>query len=166
MVPGLGLLVSSRGSQSRLEPGHPSLVAPGKRPRLTPNPAMALADGKFFMAFGTPGGDIQSQSMLQVFLNVAEFGMQLQQAIESPRFGTFNFPNSFSPYEYIPGRLCMENRIPAGTIAEMRSLGHDVEVWGAAVWIAGAVCSIKRDFSTGLLHAGADPRREAYASAW
>jgi len=166
MVPGLGLSVSSRGSQSRLEPGHPSLVAPGKRPRLTPNPAMALRDGRFFMGFGTPGGDIQSQSMLQVFLNVVEFDLQLQQAIESPRFGTFSFPNSFSPYEYLPGRLCIENRIPAETIAEMRNLGHDVEVWGAAVWIAGAVCAVKRDPATGLLHAGADPRREAYASAW
>jgi gamma-glutamyltranspeptidase/glutathione hydrolase len=106
MVEGMGLSISTRGSQSRLDPDHPSCVAPGKRPRLTPNPALALKDGRFFMAFGTPGGDIQTQSMLQVFLNVVEFGMTLQQAIESPRFGTFNFPNSFSPYDYKPGRLC------------------------------------------------------------
>jgi gamma-glutamyltranspeptidase/glutathione hydrolase len=127
---------------------------------------LALTDGEFFMALGTPGGDIQSQAMLQVFLNVAEFDLQLQQAIESPRFGTFSFPNSFAPHEYLPGRLCLENRIPQETTQTLASLGHDIEQWGAAVWIAGAICAIRRDKATGLLHAGADPRREAYALAW
>ena len=166
MVPGMGLSISSRGSQSRLEAGHPSCVAPGKRPRLTPSPALAFKDGEFFMAFGTPGGDIQSQAMLQVFVNVAEFGLQLQQAIEAPRFGTFSFPNSFAPHPYFPGRLCVERRIDAATRAELAQLGHEIEPWGDAVWMAGAVCAIRRDSETGLLHAGADPRREAYALAW
>lgn len=166
MIPGMGLSISSRGSQSRLEPEHPSCAAPGKRPRLTPSPALAFREGRFFMAFGTPGGDIQSQAMLQVFLNVTEFGLQVQQAIEAPRFGTFSFPNSFAPHTYLPGRLCVENRIAASTLAELRALGHDIEPWGAAVWTAGAVCAIRRDGDTGLLHAGADPRREAYAAAW
>src|ERR1043166_5721796 len=166
MIAGMGLAVSSRGSQSRLEPGHPSLVAPGKRPRLTPNPALALKDGKFFMAFGTPGGDVQSQSMLQVFLNVVEFGLPVQQAIESPRFGTFSFPNSFSPNEYLPGRLCVESRLGPDTIGQLTRLGHDIEVWEDAVSTCGAVCAIRRDPATGMFHAGADPRREAYALAW
>jgi len=166
MVPGLGLSISSRGSQSRLDPRHPACVAPGKRPRLTPSPALALKNGEFFMAFGTPGGDIQSQAMLQVFLNTTEFGLQVQQAIESPRFGTFSFPNSFAPNTYIPGRLCVENRIDEQTIRALADKGHDIERWGSAVWLGGAVCAIKRDASTGLLHAGADPRREAYALAW
>jgi gamma-glutamyltranspeptidase/glutathione hydrolase len=166
MVPGMGLSISSRGSQSRLEPDHPASVAPGKRPRLTPSPALALENGRFSMAWGTPGGDIQSQAMLQVFLNVTEFDMPLQQAIEAPRFGTFNFPNSFAPHAYLPGRLCAETRIAESTLAELNRLGHDVERWGAAVWLAGAVCAIRRDPQTDLLHAGADPRREAYALAW
>ena len=166
MIPGTGLSISSRGSQSRLDAGHPASVAPGKRPRLTPSPALAFKDGEFFMAFGTPGGDIQSQAMLQVFLNVAEFGLQLQQAIEAPRFGTFSFPNSFSPHPYFPGRLCVESRIPPSTTEALAQLGHDIEPWGAAVWTAGAVCAIRRDSETSLLHAGADPRREAYALAW
>jgi len=166
MVPGTGLSISSRGSQSRLDPGHPSLVVPGKRPRLTPSPAMALKDGQFFMAFGTPGGDVQSQSMLQVFLNVVEFGLPVQEAIESPRFGTFSFPNSFSPYEYLPGRLCVESRVGESTIAALGRLGHDIELWEEAVSTAGGVCAIRKDAATGLLHAGADPRREAYAMAW
>jgi gamma-glutamyltranspeptidase/glutathione hydrolase len=166
MVPGMGLSISSRGSQSRLEPDHPACVAPGKRPRLTPSPALALRDGEFFMAFGTPGGDIQSQAMLQVFLNVVEHGMQLQQAIEAPRFGTFSFPNSFAPHPYFPGRLCVESRIGAEPVHALERAGHDVERWGEAVWLAGAVCAIRRDPATSLLHAGADPRREAYALAW
>ncbi|MGH8666568.1 MAG: gamma-glutamyltransferase family protein [Burkholderiales bacterium] len=166
MVPGMGLSISSRGSQSRLEPDHPACVTPGKRPRLTPSPALALRDGKFFMAFGTPGGDIQSQAMLQAFLNVTELGMPLQRAIEAPRFGTFSFPNSFAPHAYLPGRLCAESRIPESCLADLERLGHNVERWGAAVWLAGAVCAVRRDPDTRLLHAGADPRREAYALAW
>jgi len=133
---------------------------------MTPSPALALRDGKFSMAFGTPGGDIQSQAMLQVFLNVTEFGMQLQQAIEAPRFGTFSFPNSFAPHSYLPGRLCVEARIAPERAEALARLGHDIERWGEAVWLAGAVCAIRRDPATGLLHAGADPRREAYALAW
>jgi gamma-glutamyltranspeptidase/glutathione hydrolase len=101
-----------------------------------------------------------------VFLNVTEFGMQLQQAIEAPRFGTFSFPNSFAPHAYFPGRLCVESRIPQSRIEDLRRLGHDVERWGEAVWLAGAVCAIRRDPDTSVLHAGADPRREAYALAW
>jgi len=166
MIPGMGLSVSSRGSQSRIEPGHPSRVAPGKRPRLTPNPAMALRDGEFHMAFGTPGGDVQAQSMLQVFLNVNEFGLPVQQAIEAARFSSFNFPNSFAPYDYFPGRLCVESRLGRETIAALTALGHVVESWNAVASTAGAVCAILRDPHTGILHAGADPRREAYAAAW
>ena len=101
-----------------------------------------------------------------MFLNVTEFGMEMQQAIESPRFGTFNFPNSFAPHEYRPARLALENRISQETIDALRALGYDVEEWTASASIAGAVCAIKRDEATGLLHAGADPRREAYAAAW
>jgi gamma-glutamyltranspeptidase/glutathione hydrolase len=85
IIPGTGLAISSRGCQSRLEPGHPAEVKPGKRPRLTPNPALAFRDGKLLMAFGTPGGDQQSQAMLQVFLNIVEHGMTVQQAVEAPR---------------------------------------------------------------------------------
>ena len=166
MIPGMGLSVSTRGSQSRLDPEHPSFVAAGKRPRLTPSPALAFKNREFYMAFGTPGGDMQTQAMLQVFLNVTEFGLQVQQAIESPRFGTFNFPNSFSPHDYRPARLCLENRISRATIGALRKLGYNIEKWNAAVTIAGGVCAIRRDAATGLLHAGADLRREAQAAAW
>ena len=166
MVPGLGLLISSRGMQGRLQPGHPCAVVPGKRPRLTPTPGLAFQDGQFFMAWGTPGGDIQCQAMLQVFLNVVAFGMSMQLAIEAPRIGTFSFPNSFAPHSYLPGRLCLEQRIAEATITDLARRGYDIEQWSAASWHAGAICAITRDRHTGLLHAGADMRREAYAAVW
>lgn len=164
VIPSLGGTVSSRGAQGRLEPGHPAEVKPGKRPRLTPAPALALRDGEFVMGFGTPGGDVQTQAMLQVYLNITEFGMTVQQAIEEPRFGTFIFPNSFSPHGI--GKFNVESRIPDSTLAALKNLGHPVQPWSALTPAAGAVCAIRRDPETGWLHAGADPRREAYAIAW
>ncbi len=166
IIPGTGLAISSRGNQSRLIKGHPNEVKPGKRPRLTVSPAMALRDGQLYLAFGTPGGDMQQQAMLQVFLNIREFGMEVQAAIEKPRFGNFSYPNSFAPHQYIPGRLCIEKSLEDRFGAKLRSLGHDVEVWQDLAPTAGAVCAIYRDADTGLLHAGADPRREGTAAAW
>jgi gamma-glutamyltranspeptidase / glutathione hydrolase len=164
VIPELGGTVSSRGAQGRLEAGHPSEVRPGKRPRLTPAPALALCEGEFVMGFGTPGGDVQAQAMLQVYLNVTEFDMAVQQAIEQPRFGTFIFPNSFSPHAI--GKLNVEGRFPQETVSALKNLGHPVEIWSNLAPAAGAVCAVKRDPETGWLHAGADPRREAYAIAW
>ncbi|HEU5320281.1 MAG TPA: gamma-glutamyltransferase, partial [Methylomirabilota bacterium] len=94
VVAGVGCVVSPRGSQGWLDPEHPSVGAPGKRPRLTPAPALALHEGKLLMPFGTPGGDVQQQAMLQVFLNVTVFGMPLQEAIEAPRLASRSFPDS------------------------------------------------------------------------
>lgn len=164
VIPSLGGTVSSRGAQGRLEAGHPAEVRPGKRPRLTPTPALALLDGEFAMGFGTPGGDVQTQAMLQVYLNITEFGMTVQQAIEQPRFGTFIFPNSFSPHAI--GKFNVESRLPDSTVTALKNLGHAVQLWSDLTPAAGAVCAIRRDPETGWLHAGADPRREAYAIAW
>ena len=166
VIPGTGLAVSSRGSQSRLDPGHPSEVKPLKRPRLTPAPALVTRDGEPFMALGTPGGDVQMQAMLQVFLNVVEFGMPLQRAIESARVWSANFPNSFAPHEYVPGRLCVEDGVEDSTTEGLEALGHRVELWTRYPAAGGGVCAVMRDPRTGLLHAGADPRRECYAVAW
>jgi gamma-glutamyltranspeptidase/glutathione hydrolase len=116
------------------------------------------------MGFGTPGGDVQMQAMLQVFLNVTEFGMTVQQAIEEPRFGTFTFPNSFSPFAI--GRFNIESRFPRATLDALQALGHPVSPWPDLAPAAGAICAVMRDPATGWLHAGADPRREAYAIVW
>ncbi len=166
VIPGTGLHISPRGSQSWAEPGHASSIQPWKRPRLTPNPALALKDGKPFMAFGTPGGDVQCQAMLQVFLNIVAFGLDPQQAVEAPRFSTASFPNSFEPHAYHPGRLNMEESIDAGVRAELAARGHKVQLWPERAWRAGAVCTILIDPETKVLKAAADPRRQNYALVW
>jgi gamma-glutamyltranspeptidase / glutathione hydrolase len=166
VVPGTGLIPSNRGSQSRPDPRHPAGVAPGKRPRLTPNPALAIRGRDQFLAFGTPGGDVQTQAMLQVLLNLFVFGQGVQSAIESPRFATYSFPSSFAPFEYYPGRLAVEGRITESVTAELARRGHQIQHWPDWIWTAGAVCAILADRRRGVLEAGADPRRAAYALGW
>src|SRR5271154_4490059 len=161
-----GLIPSNRGSQSRPGPRHPAGVAPGKRPRLTPNPALAIKGGDRFMPFGTPGGDVQTQAMLQVLLNYFVFGQDVQSAIESPRFASYSYPSSFAPYDYYPGRLAIEARIPAPVIAELARRGHEIQRWPEWIWTACAVCAIDVDRKRGVIKAGADPRRAAYALGW
>lgn len=165
VVPGVGMTISSRGSQSWLEAEHPSVLAPGKRPRLTPNPALALRDG-LVVPFGTPGGDIQPQAMLQVFLNMVEFGMTPQQAVEAPRVATYSAPNSFWPHRAQPGVVRAESRISKRILRTLEARGHKLDMWPEWTWVAGAVCTIYGDRSAGLLTAGADPRREGYALGW
>ncbi|MGG5808002.1 gamma-glutamyltransferase family protein [Falsiroseomonas sp. CW058] len=165
VIPGTGLVVSGRGSQSRPDPAHPAGVAPGKRPRLTPNPAMVVTRDGGVMPFGTPGGDVQIQAMLQVMLNILHFGMEVQEAIEAPRVASYSFPSSFAPYEYFPGRLAVEGRIPQATRDALAALGHGVKDWPDWTWLAGSVEVVLSDPAAGLIRAGADPRRPAYAIA-
>jgi gamma-glutamyltranspeptidase/glutathione hydrolase len=165
VVEGVGCVVSPRGSQGWLDPAHPSVVAPGKRPRLTPAPAMAFAEGgRLMMPFGTPGGDVQQQAMLQVFLNHVVFGMELQRAVEAPRVASRSFPDSFWPHVYAPGKLEVEARIPHETREALAEMGHDVTVWPDWEWRAGAVCGV-RVAADGARWAGADPRRGSHAIA-
>ena len=166
IVPGLGLVCSGRGSQSWLEPDHPSSLQPGKRPRLTPNPAIAFKDGRLFMPFGTPGADMQAQSMVQTLINIVDFGMDVQQAIEAPRYGTFSYPESFWPHTHRPGRLNLEARIERAVGDELARRGHDIEWWPAWTRAAGNVCAIVVDAAEQTLAAGADARAEAYAAGW
>ena len=145
VVPGVGCVVSPRGSQGWLDPAHASVVAPGKRPRLTPAPAMAFKDGALFMPFGTPGGDVQQQAMLQVFLNVTVFGMPPQQAIEAPRFASRSFPDSFWPHAYTPGKAEAERRIPRGDAGGSRVHGsRDGGMAGLGVARRGRVRGARR----------------------
>ena len=163
IVPSLGIMISSRGTQSWLEEGHPSSVAPWKRPRLTPNPAMAFKNDKLFMPFGTPGGDAQCPAMIQTFLNIVEFGMNPQEAIEAPRFVPWNYPNSFWPHAYYPGLIHLEGRIAREVGRELSRRGHKVKYlddWSASM---GAMSAIVVNQENGSLSAGADPRRDAYA---
>jgi len=165
IVPGTGLAVSSRGSQGWLDPRHASAVAPGKRPRLTPSPALMFGPGGEVTAFGTPGGDVQLQAMLQVLLNVTVFGMSPQRAIEAPRFATQSFPDSFWPHRYFPGRVTLESRFPEATLDALRARGHEAQRWTDWEWRAGGVCLARVD-EAGVRWGAADPRRDSYAVAW
>ena len=145
----------------------PASVAPGKRPRLTPSPALASGPDGRAIPFGTPGGDVQAQAMLQTLLNRIVFGMDPQAAIEAPRFATYSFPDSFEPHSILPGRLVLEARLPqSARPISSRSVGHDVQWWPDWTWKAGAICMIDSDPKAGLHHAGADPRRSTYAVGW
>lgn len=163
VIPGTGLCASSRGSQSWAVAGHPCAIGPQRRPRLTPNPSLAIRPGGFVMPFGTPGGDVQCQAMLQTFLNVEVFGMDLQQAIEAPRFASFSFPSSFEPHNVQPGRLMIEDLIDKTVGDTLASMGHAVQWWRGRNWRAGAMCAVRHDLSTGIRWGAADPRRPAYA---
>jgi gamma-glutamyltranspeptidase/glutathione hydrolase len=163
VIPGTGLIPSDRGIQSRPDPRHPSGVAPGKRPRLTPNPAMAIRDDGSVLTLGCPGGDMQVQAMVQVFLNAFHFGMDLQLAVDVPRFSTWSFPNSFEPWDYPAGLAALESRIPDDVFAELAARGHVVHRRPAFTRSAAAVEAIYADATTGFLHAAADPRQPASA---
>ena len=163
VIPGTGLCPSSRGSQSRGEASSINAVQPGKRPRLTPNPAIALKDGKPLLAFGTPGGDVQIQAMIQVFINAFGFGMDIQKAVEAPRFATYNFPSSFAPHAYHPGLVMLEESIADDAAETLSTRGRNVERWADGTWKAGGVLAVKRE-GDGTLTAGADPRRAGFAA--
>ena len=159
--------VPSRGTQSRPYRASPFGVAPGKRPRLTPNPAMLVSPDGAVMPFGTPGGDVQTQAMLQVLLNVLHFGMELQEAIEAPRVASYSFPSSFAPFEVFPrppgrgGRAA--SPLPRATIS--RACGLTRSASGRLDLACRQRGSHPHQSATGLIAAGADPRRPAYAAA-
>jgi gamma-glutamyltranspeptidase/glutathione hydrolase len=125
---------------------------------------MAFTGGKLLMPFGTPGGDVQQQAMLQVFLNTTVWGMPLQEAIEAPRVASRSFPDSFWPHVYSPGKLEVEGRLPQSTRDGLAALGHAVAEWPDWEWRAGAVCGVKVG-ADGTRWGGADPRRGALSIA-
>ena len=166
VVPGTGLAVSSRGAQSWAVHGHPSCLAPGKRPRLTPNPCFARAPGRWIMPFGTPGGDAQVQANLQMLLNHLGFGMPIQEAIEAPRLMTHSHPSSFAPHDAQPGRVTVEGRIEEQASDRLAARGHRVERLEDWTHQVAGLCAVKKDLASGQLEAGADPRRWSRGMGW
>ncbi|HET8601711.1 MAG TPA: gamma-glutamyltransferase family protein [Segeticoccus sp.] len=154
-IPGLGLQLSTRAQMFWLEEGLAASLAPGKRPRTTLTPSLALRDGRPWLAFGTPGGDGQDQWSLQLFLHLVHGGLNLQEAIDAPEWSSSHFPSSFYPRERFPGRLHVESRLGEATIAELRRRGHEVVDEGP--WALGRLSAVSRD-EDGVLRAGANPR--------
>ena len=158
--PELGCALSTRIEMFNCEDGHPNVVEPGKRPRTTLVNYIICKDGQPVMTVGCPGGDNQAQANVQLMLNVILFGMDPQQAVESPRFSTQSNVNSFYPHVYHPGRLDLEHGIPETAAEELRARGH--KVVRAVDCGMGATVSV-RDAETGYMSTGADPRRACYA---
>jgi gamma-glutamyltranspeptidase/glutathione hydrolase len=156
VIPQLGFCLGSRAQMMWLEPGLPSSLAGGKRPRTTLTPSMATRDGVPYMAFGTPGGDQQDQWSLAFLLAHLHGGLDLQAAIDAPMFHSEHFPSSFYPRQASPGRLVVESRLAPDVVEGLRARGHDVQVGGA--WSQGRLSAVARDADTGFLKAGANPR--------
>jgi gamma-glutamyltranspeptidase/glutathione hydrolase len=170
IVPGVGAIVSCRGVQSRLDPDHVNALAPGKRPRITPAPALAVRSGgpdTQVLAFGCPGGDVIIQAMMQAFINLTVHDMLPQQAVEAPRVATFSFSNSFFPNPAFPGRVDIEARISADVRAGLARRGHALEHWPDWEFDAGGVMMAGLLDLGGVdgpaLYGAADPRRTCYA---
>lgn len=160
-----GVLMGQRLQSALTDPNSPNVVAPGKRPRITLTPTLILKDGQPFMILSTPGGDNQDQALLQVLLNVIEFGMNPQEAVEAPRFDTQHYISSFDNHEFLAGVLNVESRIPAEVIQKLGSLGHKIKTQSA--WGTGSAPTvIMYDVNSGVISGGADPRRGRYAVAW
>ena len=160
MIPGWGFGLGNRMGQFNLDPELANVMAPGKRPRNTNSPLLVMKDGQPFMGLSTPGADQQLQSLLQVFLNVVVWGMSPEQAVDQPRFGSYNFPGTGTGVNLNPAVLYMEDRIPAETAEALRAMGHDVRSWGLWNWRACAPTVTWRDPETGLMIAAGDVRRE------
>ncbi len=165
LVPGLGIGVSDRGLQASLDPADPNVVVPGKRPRLTPNPGIMLGPD-FTMPYGTPGGEIQTQAMLQFLVNHLDLGMDLQAAAEAPRWSTSAVPATEDPHPADVNRVHLEARADPALAAALRARGHDVRIWPDYAALAGGICAIRHDTGRGTLSGGADPRRMAYGIGW
>jgi gamma-glutamyltranspeptidase/glutathione hydrolase len=161
VVPELGFPLGTRLQMAWLDEGLPNSLTPGRRPRTTLTPSLALRDGVPVMAFGTPGGDQQDQWQTHFFLAVAlraevRGGLDLQGAIDAPNWHNDSFPGSFHPRGMRPGSLTVESRTDEAVIEELRRRGHDVQV--AEAWSEGLLCAVARDPDTGVLSAAANPR--------
>jgi gamma-glutamyltranspeptidase/glutathione hydrolase len=156
VIPELGFPLGTRAQMFWLEPGLPNSLAPGKRPRTTLTPTLALRGGVPALAFGTPGGDQQEQWQLCFWLAHVHSGLDLQAAIDAPAWHTTAFPSSFAPREMTPGEVVVEARVGDDVVDDLRRRGHRVTV--SDPWSLGRLSAVSRDPDTGVLRAAANPR--------
>jgi gamma-glutamyltranspeptidase/glutathione hydrolase len=160
-----GILLNTRGCYFFLDPDNPNALAPHKRPRTTPCTFIILKDGEPYMTLGTPGGDSQPQSNLQAFCNMVDFGLNVQEAVEAPRFCGYSFPQSPWPHEEYPNLLEIEDRVSQDLVDSLRDKGHEVKVigpWG----VRNGFTPLLVNTETGVYQGGADPRKESVVLGW
>ncbi len=161
-IPSLGFCLGTRAQMFWLEEGLPSSLVPGRRPRTTLSPSLALRDGEPVLAFGTPGGDQQDQWQLCFWLAHTAGGLDLQAAIDAPAWHSTAFPSSFAPRGWEPLGLVAESRLGAAALDELRRRGH--RVVDAGPWTLGRLCAVGRGGGD-LLRAAADTRSGVGAAA-
>ena len=159
-----GLIFNCRGDYYSLVRGEANALEPGKRPRSTLQSTLVMKDGQPYAILGSPGGDDQVMRTMQTLINMIDFGMNVQQAIEAPRWSSRSFPASPFPHTMYPGDMAVEGRIPEATRQALIARGHKLRV--VAPWSLGSNAGIVIDPASNVLSAGADPRVEAYAWAW
>jgi gamma-glutamyltranspeptidase/glutathione hydrolase len=160
-VPGLGFALNTRAQMFSLDAGSPSVIAPGKRPRTTLTPTLALQDGRPALICGTPGGDQQDQWQLVLLLRRIHHGLGLQQAMDMPLFHSLHFPSSFYPREAMLGQAVLEAGFPTEVSEELRRRGH--QIVEAPAWSVGRLTAAERG-PDGVMRAAASPRlMQAYA---
>jgi gamma-glutamyltranspeptidase/glutathione hydrolase len=159
----LGFILNCRGDYFSLVPGEANALEPGKRPRSTLQSTLVMKNGQPYMVLGSPGGDDQIMRTMQTLINHVDFGMNVQQAIEAPRWSTNSFPASPFPHTMKPGDLSVEARIPPSVQEALSAKGHKLTVTGP--WSLGANAAIVVDVNRGIVSAGADARNDAYAWA-
>ena len=159
-----GIPLSERAQSFLLVPGHPNELAPGKRPRVTLSPTLVVGPGNSVAALSTPGGDNQDQALLQVLLYAMDWGMNMENAVEAPRFQTEHLVSSFDNHAMSPGSLLLDERTPAAVVEELRVRGHKIEM--RSRFSSGAAPVMIRLFPNGMIEAGADPYFFRSSQAW
>jgi len=154
-----GIPFSTRLQSFVMTAGHANQLQPGKRPRVTLSPTLVTKGGNLELIMSTPGGDNQDQALLQVLLNILDFGMMPQDAAEAPRFQTEHFYSSFGGHEFTPGRVNIEGRIPKATVDALTALGHRIALSGD--WSNGSAPTVIQ-VRDGVLNGAADPRRARF----
>ena len=160
-----GILINNRGCYFWLDPDNANALEPRKRPRTTPCTFIILKDGKPFMTLGTPGADSQVPSDLQVLTNILDFGLNLQEAVEAPRFGCNSFPRSPWPHETYPNQLDLEDRVSQEVADGLSDLGHRV-TWVGPWGVSNGFAPVMIDQQSGAYIGAADPRKESVAVGW
>ena len=159
-----GVIFNCRGDYYSLVRGEANALQPGKRPRSTLQSTLIMKDDQPYAILGSPGGDDQVMRTMQTLINLVDFHMNIQQAIEAPRWSSRSFPASPFPHTMVPGDMAVEARIPEPTRQALVARGHKLRI--SPPWSLGSNAGIVIDSMTGVLSAGGDPRIDAYTSAW
>ena len=160
-----GIGASQRAQQFVVEAAENpfNVIEPGKRPRVTLTPSIALKDGKPWLAFAVQGGDSQDQNLLQFFLNIHEFGMTPQEAAEASNFNSYQMKSSFDDHKSEPGRLMLNASVPEWVRRELRLRGYTLEFEERS---SGPINAIMLDHAHGTMWGGSSNHGEDYGIAW